>query len=491
MLRPPGNLRWGTTLSDLAYALVVRYRRMHVSDDLNEAINLFRESLWLLQPGCLPEYRRAPKLSSALCSRFTQTRMNKDIEEAIHLCIQFLEALSLQHPERCLSYMQLQAAYLSRYQILHNAADLSLAVKNPGLASRYPTQGFPQRILATLNSVVTAEDYCHESALEAYAIAKLPLPVDAALCTIRRKNLPKAVESVEQGCAQQWSLASRLRTSLEDLDSTNFNIAHKLSELSKRMSDARGSIVDADRATTDRVAIQYRRLSDQWDVVVTEIHNLQGFSRLLLSPRTRNCKRQHARAQGAHHVAFPRLALANLEKLKDDFTKEIRHTSFMGPTEPRTELVLQRDLILQCRSRIWLCQTAAFTSFSIHAAHPSRMKTGGRGRERCLEDIYNCSYTPTFSVLIRVRQTMKTRAAPTSVAIGQSQPGAGQGTVLATVDSELELVHKLVPPNVKFTNISGDEATQAGALDCDATPGSTSLVMENRTTSSLTIHVSP
>lgn len=36
--------------------------------------------------------------------------------------------------------------------------------------------------------------------------------------------------------------------------------------------------------------------------------------------------------------------------------------------------------------------------------------------------------------------------------------------MFATADSELELVHKHTPSDVKFTNLSGDEATQAGAL---------------------------
>ncbi|KAG1763211.1 hypothetical protein EV702DRAFT_983012, partial [Suillus placidus] len=80
-------------------------------------------------------------------------------------------------------------------------------------------------------------------------------------------------------------------------------------------------------------------------------------------------------------------------------------------------------------------------------------------------DICICSYTPTLSALIRSRQTMKTRTTPSFAAIGQSHPGAGQGAVFPAVDSELKLVHELVPPNVKFTNISGDKATWAGALD--------------------------
>ncbi|KAG1718890.1 CHAT domain-containing protein [Suillus paluster] len=128
-------------------------------------------------------------------------------------------------------------------------------------------------------------------------------------------------------------------------------------------------------------------------------------------------------------------------------------------------MVLQHDLKLRRRSRIWLCPTAAFTSIPLHAAHPFRTKADRSGQESSLEDLYICSYTPTLSALIRSRQMMKNHAPPSFAAIGQSQPGAGQGTVLADVDNELELIHKLVPPNIKFTNISGDEATQAGALD--------------------------
>jgi hypothetical protein len=39
------------------------------------------------------------------------------------------------------------------------------------------------------------------------------LPVDAASCVIRCDNLRHAVELVEQGRGQQWSLASRLKNS--------------------------------------------------------------------------------------------------------------------------------------------------------------------------------------------------------------------------------------------------------------------------------------
>ncbi|KAG2092414.1 CHAT domain-containing protein [Suillus cothurnatus] len=59
---------------------------------------------------------------------------------------------------------------------------------------------------------------------------------------------------------------------------------------------------------------------------------------------------------------------------------------------------------------------------------------------------------------------MKKCITPSFVTIGQGQPGAGKGKALLAVDSELELVHKLVPATAKRITISGDTATRAGAL---------------------------
>ncbi|KAG0699069.1 CHAT domain-containing protein [Suillus ampliporus] len=530
-LRPPGHQHRDTTLNNLAIALQERYYTdLHASDsDLNEAIDLHREALRLKQHDDPERHTNLLNLSSALRSRFMQTLADEDVEEAIDLCQQSLAALPPLHPDRHHSYCMLREAYRSRYRVQDEPEDLSLAMENFSLASKHPTQGFPARILEAYNWTFAAEVYSHVSALEVYATffelfdahlstrssiisrreaavafhyAKT-LPVDAASCALRGHNIQKAVELVEQGRGQQWSLASRLRTPLEDLESANPQLARNFSELSKRVSDAaQGSAAITNRAAADLAATEYRKLTEQWDASVVEIHNNNGFSRFLLPPSYTDL--QAAACQGPviiliasqysynavivptsgdpHHVPFPSLALADLETLKVNFAKAIRHASLMGPTETRTDLivllrkiwdeimlpvvkVLWQDLKVKPRSRIWLCPTAAFTSIPLHAAHPSRMKGDGQGRELCLEDIYICSYTPTLSALIRARQTMKMRVIPSFAAIGQSQPGAGQGTMLATVDSELELVHKLVPPNVKFTSLSGEEATQAGALD--------------------------
>ncbi|KAG1773738.1 CHAT domain-containing protein [Suillus placidus] len=530
-LCPPGHPRRDRMLSNLALALQTRYIKLDVSEDLNEAIDLYRESLRLTRhddPECQPHVT-LDNLSAALCSRFTQIRENKDVEEAITLCQESSAALSSLHPHRYYSYMRLQKAYLSRYRILHDPADLSLAIENFRLASRHPTQGFPERIQEAIHWVRQAEVYQHESALEAYQMcfelfdshvmtrssiisrreaaiafddARL-LPVDAASCAIRSGNLRQAAELAEQGRGQQWSLASRLRTPVEDLESANPKLAHNYLELSKLVSNAaQSSSTITDRAAADRAATEYRRLTRQWEATVAEIRDLRAFSRFLLPPLCEDL--QAAARQGPviiliasqyscnaiiiptsgdpYHVPLPSVALADLKILKDRFTRAIRHALRMNPTELRTDLivlsriiwdeimlpivnVLEHVLKLKRRSRIWLCPTAAFTSIPLHAANPFQTKADRSGKEPCLEDLYICSYIPTLSALIRSRQLMKKRVAPSFVAIGQGQPGTGKGKELLAVDSELELVHKLVPATANRTTISGDTATRAGALE--------------------------
>ncbi|KAG1759625.1 CHAT domain-containing protein [Suillus occidentalis] len=525
-LRPPRHPRRDTTLNNLALALKTRYDKLDVSEDLNEAIDLYRECLQLVRLDHPERHVTLLNLSSVLCSRFTQTRKNEDVEETIDLCQQSLEALPSLHPDRYFSYMRLQEAYLSRYRVQLNPADLSLAVENFKLSSRHPTQGFPDRITQAIDWARQAEVYQHESDLEAYQVClelfdnhvmtrssiisrreaatafrrAQSLPVDAASCAIRRGNLPRAVELMEQGRGQQWSLVSRLRTPLEDLESTSPELARKVSELNKRLAGAKGSAGSTDRAAADRAATKYRGLTKQWEAAVAEIRHLKAFSRFLLPPAYEDL---HAAARHGpviifiaskyscsaiivptsgepHHVPLSSITLADLTILKDRFTRAIRHASRMNPKETRTDLivllrivweeimlpivnVLENVLKVKRHSRIWLCPTAAFTSIPLHAAHPFLTKAD-RSKEPCLEDLYVCSYTPTLSALVRSRQMMKKRVTPSFVAIGQGQPGAGKGKALLAVDSELELVHKLIPATASHNTISGDAATRAGAL---------------------------
>jgi tetratricopeptide (TPR) repeat protein len=527
-LRPRRHPCRAAALKNLALALKTKYNKFHVIKDLNEAIDLYRESLRVMRHDHLENHGTFEDLSAALCSRFRHTRKNKDIEEAINLCQGSLAALSSLRPSIFFSYSRLQAAYLTRYEIQLNPPDLLLAVENFRLASRHPTQGFPNRINLTYTWTIAMEQHGHRSALEAYSTffellgAHLAtrssstsrreaaaafhysrtLPVDAASCAIRWDNLRHAVELVEQGRGQQWSLASRLKTPVEDLESAHPKLAYNYLELSRRVFNAsQNSAPITDRVAADRATTEYRKLTEQWDAAVAEIRNLQAFSRFLLPPSyvdlqaaachgpviiliasKYSCSTIIVPTSGEpHYIPLPSVTLKDLNNLKDRFARAIRHASTMDPKVPRNDLivllrtvwdeimlpivnVLQHDLKLKFNSRIWLCPTAAFTSIPLHAAHPFRTKADS-SKEPCLEDLYICSYTPTLSALIRSRQ-MKKKCVPASfVAIGQGQPGAGKGKALLAVDSELKLVHKLVPATATRTTISGEAATRVGALE--------------------------
>jgi CHAT domain-containing protein/tetratricopeptide (TPR) repeat protein len=525
--RPYGHRDHAAMLSNLAVAHHKKYAKFHVIKDLNEAIDRYRESLRAMPRGHIDNIK-LENLSAALCSRFEHTRKNKDIEKAINLCQRSLAALPSLHPSIFLTYSRLQAAYLSRYEVQLNPPDLSLAIEYFRLASRHPTQGLPGRIKLTYTWTAAMEQHGHRSALEAYstffellgahlatrssstsrreAAAAIrdstTLPVDAASCAIRWDNLRHAVELVEQGRGQQWSLASRLKTPVEDLELAHPKLAHNYLELSRRVSDAsQDSAPITDRAAADRTATEYRNLTEQWEATVAEIRNLQTFSRFLLPPSYADL--QAATLHGPviiliaskyscsaivvpmsgepRHIPLSSITLKDLNDLKDRFARAIRNASTMDPKAPRNDLivllrtvwdeiilpivnVLQHDLKLKFNSRIWLCPTAAFTSIPLHAAHPFRTNAD-RSKEPCLEDLYICSYTPTLSALIRSRQMMKKCVPSSFVAIGQGQPGAGKGKALLAVDSELELVHKLVPETATRTIISGEAATRVGALE--------------------------
>ncbi|KAG1809275.1 CHAT domain-containing protein [Suillus variegatus] len=131
-----------------------------------------------------------------------------------------------------------------------------------------------------------------------------------------------------------------------------------------------------------------------------------------------------------HHVPLP----SDLTDLKDHFARAIRKASRMTPMESRTDLivlswiiwheimppiinVLEHLLKLKCRSRIWLCLTAAFISIPLHALTPFKQRQ-----------------------IVLSRQSMKKRVPPSFIVIRQGQPGAGTGKALL---AELELVHKL------------------------------------------------
>ncbi|KAG1845010.1 CHAT domain-containing protein, partial [Suillus subluteus] len=453
--------------------------------DIDSVTSLFHEALALRSQGQPDHPSSLYHLTESLTWRYIRERIAVHIQEFAQLYCKLLplcpEGTYLRSIASVLLVIDTVQTHSTSFQMLSNHVfdnAAALTTESIQVGREAVSEGHPYHDTYLNNLAFSLRFhfehqgrsiYQHESALEAY-----------------------------QMCSELFDK----RSPLENLESTSPDLAHKFSELSKCLSDAQGSAVGIDRAAIDRAETQYRRLTEQWGAVVAEIRNLESFSRFLLTPSYEelqaaachgpviiliasqfSCSALAVPTSGNPHlVRYPRLALTDLKKLKDDFAKAIKQATCMRPQEPRKDLrellrivwdeimlpivnVLEYDLKLRRRSRIWLCPIADFTLIPLHVANAFRMNTDGSELEYCPEDIYICSYTPTLSALIRAQQSMKKHVPPSFVAIGQGQPGVGQGKELLAVGDELNLICSLAPVTANPTTLSGDNATRAGALE--------------------------
>ncbi|KAG1734021.1 hypothetical protein EDD22DRAFT_852543 [Suillus occidentalis] len=295
----------------LAIALKTRYDKLDVSDDVNAAIDLHRESLRITRLDDPQHHITLHNLSSVLCSRFTDTRKNEDVEEAIDLCQKkTLEMVPSLHPDR------------------------------------HPTQSFPQRIIQAYYWTIAAEQHGHGSALEAYStfFELLDAHLATRLSATSRREDATAFHYARTlpGRGQQWSLASRLKTPVEDLESANPTLQLSGAEQS--------SAITTDKASADRAATEYRRLTKRWEAAVVEIRNIQGFSQFLLPPAYENL--QAAARHGPVIILIASgyscdaiIVTTSGEPHHERFTGAIRHSSRMNSTEPRNDLIVLLQIV--------------------------------------------------------------------------------------------------------------------------------------------------
>ncbi|KAG1817989.1 CHAT domain-containing protein [Suillus subaureus] len=207
---PPGNPYCYYMLNNLAGTLQTRYEKLNTSEDLNKAINFYWDSLQLTLHGHPHHHTGLSNLGLALCFHFTQSQKNEEVEEAIQLSQELLEALPSLHPDRYFSYVWLMNAYLSCYRVQDKSVDLPLAVENFRLASQHPTQRLLERIGRAIEWIHQAE---HEAATVFHGAQSLP--VDAALCAIHCDDLQQAIKLVEQGHGFLWFLLPPLYGDLQ------------------------------------------------------------------------------------------------------------------------------------------------------------------------------------------------------------------------------------------------------------------------------------
>ncbi|KAH7903609.1 CHAT domain-containing protein, partial [Hygrophoropsis aurantiaca] len=313
-----------------------------------------------------------------------------------------------------------------------------------------------------------------------------------ASCALRQHEPRTAVELLEQGRGVLWTQMANLHTPLEHLRGVNAlgeRLAIDLQRISSQLNKLSGSMQDDKISSHDAKAQYHRQLAEEWDSVVSQARQVEGFSRFLLPPLYSDL--QEAAANGPIvvinaseyscdaiiillngapcHVPLPDITLDDVSDLL------LILTYALSESQDQLQIVsLLRDLwklvmlpIVHALektqvapgSRIWLCPTSMFISLPLHAAGPYQKDKQG------LSDLYIISYTPTLSALIRTRNNkVASPTIPKFAVIGQPTPSGGSEHKLPSVNAELDLVLELLPPSVPSSRLSDTEATNSAAL---------------------------
>ncbi|KAH7906135.1 hypothetical protein BJ138DRAFT_1223846, partial [Hygrophoropsis aurantiaca] len=512
----PGHTGHSMLLINLAFTLCTRFDQFGDRADLDKAIELNHAALALCSPGHTDHSTSLGNLAHTLFTRFNQFGDRADLDKAIELNHAALALRPPGHPGRFISLNNLALTLSTQFAQSGNRADLDIAMQHHKSASTATNCGSWPRFQSSLEWVEAAERFNHISVLNAYKVSLgnldrhaisrssivlrhellkssySSLAANAASCALRQHEPRTAVELLEQGRGVLWTQMANLHTPLEHLRGVNAlgeRLAIDLQRISSQLNKLSGSMQDDKISSHDAKAQYHRQLAEEWDSVVSQARQVEGFSRFLLPPLYSDL--QEAAANGPIvvinaseyscdaiiillngapcHVPLPDITLDDVSDLL------LILTYALSESQDQLQIVsLLRDLwklvmlpIVHALektqvapgSRIWLCPTSMFISLPLHAAGPYQKDKQG------LSDLYIISYTPTLSALIRTRNNkVASPTIPKFAVIGQPTPSGGSEHKLPSVNAELDLVLELLPPSVPSSRLSDTEATNSAAL---------------------------
>ncbi|KIJ08545.1 hypothetical protein PAXINDRAFT_88722, partial [Paxillus involutus ATCC 200175] len=539
VLTPPGHPHRGMSLYNLATVLVMQFEKGGDRKDLEEAIQHHQDALILRPPGHPDRGMLLNNIATALLTRFEQGGDRKDLEQALQLCHIAKAESPPSHPIQVHLLGNFALIHLSLYHTQHEQNHLHSAMSYFSAATTLSSSNRLPCLNNCMSWIQHAEHHQHSSALDAYTRslelldsylsatasvsarhqARLNFPanlsVDAASCALRCGDICQALELLEQGRTILWNQMARFRTQLERLDvedpHAEFLIQRfqHLSFMLNQQPANRLSTQNCSKLSAEAEAQLHRDLIQEWNMVVTQIRTLKGFSRFLLPPLFSDLQEASCdgpvivliastfscdavivlHKQPPVHICL-KTTLDTLTPLTNQFRKEIfnlkeEYPRFTGNYQQKeslqTEFIRQHSEILmelealylpsereipnvgvQKNSRIWWCPTSVFTALPLHAA--GQYRSG----QKNLEHFYISSYTPSLSTLIKARQMRDTSSSVgvQFATIVQAKP-AGHQTALSYPDQEANMIeHLLRPPcPAVFTKLTSAMSTTDVALD--------------------------
>ncbi|KAJ7202326.1 CHAT domain-containing protein [Mycena pura] len=310
-LRPGMHSDRASSLSNLANSLSHRFGRSGDLKDFDVAEDLHRQAL-KLRPGSHPD--RGASLTN-LANLFSEKTTGSSFDErTINLLREALALREVPHPDRGQSLRSLGRQLMAKHQRFHDSASLQEAVLVYREGTNYAYSPVSQRFRIALAWANSADQFNHDSALEAYrsGIELLPqfvmlgldvrsrlkaltagsnsLVANAAACAIRAKLPNAAIEFLEMGRSVFWSRALQLRTPIDDLWQVDPKLAEKVSDILRKLEHGAHRDLTLSRSlpphsqhhmALDAEARRYRDLDAEWLRTLENVRRLKGFSNFL------------------------------------------------------------------------------------------------------------------------------------------------------------------------------------------------------------------
>ncbi|KAJ7824828.1 CHAT domain-containing protein [Mycena leptocephala] len=301
-------------LNNLAGAIHERYEHEPDRNDIDEAINLHRDSL-KLRPSPHPlRSTSLHNLAEAIHTRFKRMGDSTDIYEVIQLHEDALALRSPPHPERSTSLSGLADVIetLSRHKKNSSGIYKVIALRKEAIA--YASTPPLTRFSESLNWARISDECGHESRLDAHHLCINLLPQlaafdldlksrrqiltrtnitsvasDSAACAMSLGKNDVAVEFLEASRSIFWAQALQLRAPLEHLEKVDRSLADELREISRELEQ--GSFRDTSHNTDsisqqhimsiEAVGVRCRHLQEKWAETVEAVRNMRGFEDFL------------------------------------------------------------------------------------------------------------------------------------------------------------------------------------------------------------------
>lgn len=478
----------GLDLSDLGLAYQLRFGQNKVPEDLMLAIRYGGEAVQATPAGHPERAMRLSNLALAYQAQYQRTGAEEDLDRALRYGTEAVQATPGDHPHRAMFLSNLAAVYLAQFERgIPESLDQAINCWRGAVSS--PTAPTLKRVAAAVAWGIACQPLDDPApAAEGFAAAVRLLPLlawrgldrslreqhladagglvtDAAGWAIAAGNLETAVELLEQGRSVLWSQSLQLRTDLTRLRALDEDLASRLDEIRAALDRPRplsGAITGEDAEANwnqELAASRYRDLARQWDDLVRQVRDLDGFGTFLAATPFSRLRQAASggpvivvnvgnRRCDALIITTAGVRLRPLPALTADECAR-RANTLLGVLYPaaaatawRRELIdvlfatmswlwdtigepvlkdlqdhgeLPGDQLDQdgAMPRLWWCPTGPLTALPLHAAGHHADPDG-----KCLSQLAVSSYAPTVEALLRSRERAQADTATRILAVG-------------------------------------------------------------------------